>query len=77
MMTIYDLLSDNIAIIRRLHRNGVSANYLALMPIYEDYCRMVSNGDKKNYIKEVLAQKYGYSSRYIQMIVNLMRENAV
>ena len=76
-MTVYDLLSDNIAIIRRLHRNGVSANYLAFMPIYEDYCRMCSNGDKRNYIKEVLAQKYGYTVRYIQMIVNLMREDAV
>lgn len=75
-MTIYDLLRDNQAIIRRLHRNGISGNYLAFMPLYEDYCRMVGNGDKRNYIKEVLAQKYGYSSRYVQVIVNLMQETA-
>ena len=76
-MTIYDLLKDNLAILRRFHRNGVSTDAIRFLPLYEDWQRMVQEGYKKQYIEGVLADKYGYTARYIRMVVKFMRDNVV
>lgn len=76
-MTIYDLLKDNVAILRRFHRNGVATDSIRFLPIYEDWLRMTQQGYKKQYIEAVLAEKYKYTDRYIRMIVRFMRDNVV
>lgn len=77
-MTIYDLLTDNLAILRRFHRNGVAVESIRFLPMYNDWLRMVEKEHlKKQYVEEVLSQKYGYTPRYIRMIVKYMRENVV
>ena len=71
-MTIYDLLKDNLAILRRFHRNGVATDSIRFLPLYEDWRRMVDQGFKKQYIEAVLREKYGYKPRYIRLIVKFM-----
>ena len=76
-MTIYDLLKDNLAILRRFHKNGVATDSIRYIPIFEDWERMVAEGYKKQYIESVLADKYGYSQRYIRMLVKFMNDQVV
>lgn len=73
-MTIYDLLKDNLAILRRFHRNGVATDSIRFLPLFEDWQRMTGDGYKKQYVEQVLSDKYGYSTRYIRMVVTFMRE---
>ena len=73
-MTIYDLLKDNVAILRRFHKNGVAVDSIRFIPIYEDWTSLLAEGHKKQYIEQVLADKYGYTARYIRMVVKFMAE---
>ena len=73
-MTIYDLLKDNLAILRRFHRNGVATDAIRFLPLYEDWERMINEGYKKQYIEQVLSDKYSYTPRYIRLIVKFMKE---
>lgn len=76
-MTIYDLLHDNLAILRRFHRNGVAVDAIRFLPLYEDWERMVAEGLKKQYVEQVLADKYGYKPRYIRLVVKMMKEQVI
>ena len=76
-MTIYDLLKDNLAILRRFHRNGVATDAIRFIPIYEQWQDMMSQGDKKQYAEQVLADKFGYAARYIRMVVKFMQDKVI
>lgn len=76
-MTIYDLLKDNLATLRRFHRNGVAVDSIRFIPLFEDWERMVSQGYKKQYIEQVIADKYGYKPRYIRLVVKFMKEQVI
>lgn len=76
-MTIYDMLKDNVAILRRFHKNGVAVDSIRFLPIYEDWLSMLSKGFKKQYIEQVIADKYNYKPRYIRLIVKFMGENVI
>lgn len=76
-MTIYDLLRDNLAILRRFHRNGVAVDSIRFLPLYEDWVRMVDKGLKKQYVEQVLSDKYGYTPRYIRLVVKYMKEQVI
>lgn len=76
-MTIYDLLRDNLAILRRFHRNGVAVDSIRFLPLYEDWVRMVDKGLKKQYVEQVLSGKYGYTPRYIRLVVKYMKEQVI
>lgn len=73
-MKIYDLIKDNLPILRRMHRNGVSGNYIAYIPIYEDYKRLVAEGNKVRWVAQAVADKYGYKERMVRLIVKMMEE---
>jgi hypothetical protein len=73
-MTIYQLISDNLPILRTMHRNGVSGNYIAYLPIYEDYKRLVAEGNKVRWVAQAVAEKYGYKERMVRLIVKMMDE---
>ena len=76
-MTIYDLLTDNLAILRRFHRNGVATQSIRFLPLYEEWLDLVGKGYKKQYVEQVLCDKYGYTPRYIRIIVKFMRDEVV
>ncbi len=76
-MTIYDLLKDNVAILRRFHKNGVAVDSIRFIPLFEEWTKMLAEGHKKQYIEQVLADRYGYNPRYIRMIVKFMQESVI
>lgn len=76
-MTIYDLLKDNLATLRRFHKNGIATDSIRFIPLYEDWLRMQCQGLKKGYCEAVLADKYGYKPRYIRMVVKFMADQVV
>ena len=76
-MTIYELIRDNLPILRRMHRNGVSGNYIGYLPIYEDYKRLVAEGNKARWVAQVVAEKYGYKERMVRLIIKMMDEKAM
>jgi len=76
-MKIHELISDNLPILRRLHKNGISGNYISYLPIYHDYKRLVAEGNKVRWVAEVVAQKYGYKERMVRLIVKMMEEDVI
>lgn len=75
-MTIYELIKANAATLRALHRNGVSPSYLHLLPIYDDYTRLVGEGKKVRWVARHVGEKFGYSERYVRLVVKMMNEKA-
>ena len=73
-MTIYELITANLPMLRLMHRNGVSGAYIQHLPIYEEYKRLVDDGNKVRWVAEHIAQKYGYTERYVRLIVRMMDE---
>lgn len=73
-MTIYELISNNLPILRQLHRNGVSGTYVQYLPMYEDYRRLVGEGNKVRWVAQHVAEKYGYTERYVRLIAKMMEE---
>ena len=76
-MTIYELISENLPILRKMHRNGVSGNYIQYLPLYEDYMRLVGEGNKVRWVAQHLAEKYGYTERYVRLLVKFFQENVI
>ena len=76
-MTIYELISENLPILRKMHRNGVSGNYIQYLPLFEDYMRLVGEGNKVRWVAQHLAEKYGYTERYVRLLVKFFQENVV
>ncbi len=74
-MKIHELISDNLPILRRLHRNGISDNYIHYLPIYQDYKRLVAEGNKVRWVAQVVGEKYGYKERMVRLIVKMMEED--
>lgn len=76
-MKIHELISENLPILRRFHRNGISALYIQYLPIYHDYRRLVDEGNKVRWVAQVVAEKYGYKERMVRLIVKMMEEEAI
>ena len=74
-MTIYELISENLPILRQLHRNGVSSAYIQYLPIYEEYKRLVADGNKVRWVAQHVADRYGYKERMVRLIVKMMEES--
>lgn len=73
-MRIHELITDNLPILRRMHRNGISGSYIVYLPLYEEYKRLVGEGNKVRWVAQHLAEKYGYTERYVRLIVKMMDE---
>ena len=73
-MKIHELIADNLPLLRRMHRNGISDHYIHYLPIYHDYKRLVAEGNKVRWVAEVVGEKYGYKERMVRLIVKLMEE---
>ena len=73
-MTIYQLLHENLPILRKMHRNGVSGSYIQYLPIYEEYKRLIAEGNKVRWVSQHVAEKFGYTERYVRLIVKMMEE---
>lgn len=76
-MTIYELIQANAPLIRLLHRNGVSGSYIQYLPVVDEYRRLVADGNKVRWVAQHVAEKYGYTERYVRLLVKMMDEQVI
>lgn len=68
-MTIYEILSFNRELLRRLCSIGIRPDDYRFVALYEDYMRMKRDGDKTTYIVAVLAERYGVCERKVYNVL--------
>lgn len=68
-MTIYEILSFNRELLRRLCSIGVRPDDCRFVDLYSDYLRMKSAGEKTTYIVAVLAERYGICERKVYDVI--------
>ena len=62
-MTVYELLSVNSEVLKKLHVNGVRISDYKYVEIYKRYLEMVESGEKVSYIVSNLASLYEVGER--------------
>lgn len=73
-MTIYEILSFNKELLRRLACVGVKADDFRYVDLFEDYSRMRKAGNKTTYIVAVLSDKYAVSERKVYNVIRHLSE---
>lgn len=74
-MTIYEILSFNKELLRRLSRVGVKTDDFRYVDLFEDYSRMRKAGNKTTYIVAVLSDKYAISERKVYNVIRHLSED--
>ena len=73
-MTIYEILSFNKELHRRLACVGVKTDDFRYVDLFEDYSRMRKAGNKMTYIVAVLSDKYAVSERKVYNVIRHLSE---
>lgn len=68
-MTIYEILSFNRELLRRLCSIGIRPEDYRFVGLYEDYIGMKHSGEKTTYIVAVLAERYGICERKVYDVI--------
>lgn len=76
-MTIKELIESHKELIKTMHRNGVGTDAVKWLAVYEDYCKIIAEGNKKTYAAIKVAEKYGYNERWVRGIAAFMAENVI
>ncbi len=74
-MTVYDIVSLNRELLKRLHKNGIKVDHYKWLDLYNDYLRMKADGDKMGYIVATLSSKYKVCERQVFKVVKMMSQN--
>ena len=76
-MTLYELISVNSSMLKRLHANGIKISDYKYLNIYEKYLEMIANGDKVTYIVANLSTIYDVGERTIYRLIELFQSTAI
>lgn len=76
-MTVYELLSVNSEVLKKLHVNGVRISDYKYVEIYKRYLEMVESGEKVSYIVSNLASLYEVGERTVYRLIELFSTTAV
>ena len=68
-MTVYELLSVNSEVLKKLHVNGVRISDYKYVEIYKRYLEMVESGEKVSYIVSNLASLYEVGERTVYRLM--------
>lgn len=74
-MTLFEILEFNRSMVGIMQEIGVKEDDYRYFPLYEEYRRMVSNGDKVTYIVAVLAERYHVSERKVYSLIRRYKTN--
>lgn len=69
-MKVYELLTFNRELLKRIHAAGVRTDDYKYVDLYNEYEERLTAGDKVTYIVAVLANKYNVSERQVYNIVH-------
>ena len=72
---VFEVLSFNKELIRRLDLLGLKLDDYKYINLYSEYEDMYKAGEKMTYIVSLLSVKYGISERKVYMIVKLFRSD--
>lgn len=68
-MKIFEILNFNRELLIRLHDYGVRMEDARYIDLYQEYSRMLSDGEKVSYIVISLADKYKVSERKVYSLI--------
>lgn len=68
-MKIFEILNFNRELLNRLHDYGVRMEDTRYIDLYQEYSRMLSDGEKVSYIVISLADKYKVSERKVYSLI--------
>lgn len=74
-MTVYEIVSLNQELLKRLHGFGISIDDFRWVNLYRDYLKMKAKGDKMVYIAAMLSRKYGVCERKVYKVINKMKRD--
>lgn len=64
-MKVYELLTFNRELLRRIHRAGIRTDDYRYADLYAEYEQRLAAGEKVTYIVACLSAKYGVSERQV------------
>lgn len=68
-MTIYEILSFNKELLRRLSDAGIKTKDYRYVDLFRDYTEMINEGSKTTYAVAVLSDKYAMSERKVYDVI--------
>ena len=68
-MKVADLVKFSGEMLKRLHDFGITTDDYRYLPLYDDFERMRSEGNKTTYIVAILSQRYGICERKVYKVV--------
>ena len=74
-MTVYDIVSLNRELLKRLHKNGIKVDDYKWLDLHSDYLQMKADGHKTSYIVAKLSSKYKVCERQVFKVVKKMSQN--
>ena len=72
-MTIYEILSFNKELLRRLAEFGIRTEDYRYVDLFRDYTKMMQEGNKTTYAVAILSDKYAISGRKVYDILRHLR----
>ena len=74
-MTLFEILDFNRSMVGIMQEIGVKEDDYRYFHLYEEYQRMVWNGEKVTYIVAVLAERYHISERKVYSLIRRYKTN--
>lgn len=72
-MTHYELLKSGESLLNTIRKNGVTADDVRYLEVYENLERMEREGHKKTFIVAYLCNQYDISEATLYRVANRMR----
>ena len=76
-MKVQELLQISSSIVKALHKFGIKPSDYMYLPMYEEYKRMKSKGEKTSYIVAVLSDKYNMCERKVYKVIKKMQKDCI
>ena len=74
-MKVIEILKLGRKMMEMLQESCIKISDVRYIDLFDEYERMISNGDKKSYVVAFLSDKYGVSERQIYYLLKKFGEN--
>ena len=68
-MKAIELINFSAKTMKVLTQLGIRMDDCQYIGLWQEYCKLVADSGKKTYAEEVLAEKYGISTRSVKRII--------
>lgn len=72
-MKVIEILKLNRELLNVCRDVGIKPDDVRYIGLYNDYSRLLGNGEKVSYIVAVLAERYGISERKVYMLIKRLQ----